>query len=136
MRRRYEGIASQDRHPHHRPGSRSNRGKRGNDDEAPPAREEESKAPVGYVDALFVRGLALLALTDDDAATRLHAADACRLALDAGAPDDSEGDEFLAEFYEHYMPWLVEPLYDCGVEDNRVKRGPACACSCEYWRVR
>ena len=75
--------------------------------------------------------LRCLALTDDDAATRLHAADACRLVLDAGAPDDSEGDEFLAEFYEHYMPWLVEPLYDCGVEDNRVKRGPACAYACE-----
>jgi len=75
--------------------------------------------------------LRCLALHDNDAATRLHAADACRLVLDAGAPDDSEGDEFLAEFYEHYMPWLVEPLYDCGVDGDKVARGPACAYACE-----
>merc|ERR1712091_335719 len=29
--------------------------------------------------------------------------------------DDAEKDAFMATFYERYMPWLVEPLYDVRV---------------------
>ena len=81
--------------------------------------------------------LRCLALTDDDAATRLHRG---RLSISVRCRSPRtirKAEKFLAEFYEHYMPWLVEPLYDCGVENNKVKRGSSlCVRAVRYCALR
>ncbi|KAH8079506.1 hypothetical protein JL720_9247 [Aureococcus anophagefferens] len=84
---------------------------------------------------------------DGDLATLMHASDAARLVLDSETMDEPERDAFLALFYDKYLPWLVEPLYDVRVvggdgvevplEDAapgpglRVANGAACAHVCE-----
>ena len=118
-----------------------------------PAKRERRAGPLAPVardaaapPALF--GILRALAVDDDAAVRNHAADVARLALDAESMDDAEKDAFMATFYERYMPWLVEPLYDVRISEGgrevalddaarppppgaRVANAGACAHVCE-----
>ena len=109
-------------------------------------------APAAGAGGAARRGPALfwvlrLLACDGDLATLMHASDAARLVLDSETMDEPERDAFLALFYDKYLPWLVEPLYDVRVvggdgvevplEDAapgpglRVANGAACAHVCE-----
>ncbi|KAH8075091.1 hypothetical protein JL721_1084 [Aureococcus anophagefferens] len=116
------------------------------------ARLLRGRRPAAGAGGAARRGPALfwvlrLLACDGDLATLMHASDAARLVLDSETMDEPERDAFLALFYDKYLPWLVEPLYDVRVvggdgvevplEDAapgpglRVANGAACAHVCE-----